>query len=382
MKKFQVAVAALMLLAVFAAPAAALAAPAAAPAYDDVIRFGEDFTLASGQVVDGSLILFGGSATIESGANVTGEVIVFGGGVELSGNVNGGTIVFGGDVEQSAGATNESEMVVFGGAVDLAGQTAGDVIVFGGDVSLASTAVVQGDLATPGGEVARATGAVVLGNMVDNFEFNPRGPQPPVAPNIEVRDRFFDDHDFGGPSVIWLLFRSFAMSTVALLVVLFAPLQLRRIADALVADPVTSGGYGLLTFFVSILATIGLAITLILIPVAVLVPFVLAAAMAFGWIALGTEVGRRMAEAFKASWSPALEATFGTFALTFAAGLLGWIPCIGGLASFLLSAAALGAVVLTRFGGQVHVPAASASPAAPAKALPAPRKRSTRKSSK
>lgn len=384
MKKLQIAVLALMLVAVFAAPARALAAPANGPSFEDVVIFGDSYTVATGQVVDGSLIIFGGNATIESGGSVTGEVIVFGGGVDMAGNVTGSTVIFGGDFDQSAGAINSSELVIFGGSVDMAGQVSGDVVVFGGDVNLASTAVVEGDLTTPGGDVQRATGAVVNGNMVDNFEFDfPRGQMPPVAPNFpEVRNRF-DGGDWGrGHSVIWLLFRSFAMSTVALLVVLFAPVQLRRVADAVIADPVTSGGYGLLTFFLVIVATIGLSITLILIPVAVLIPFVLVFAMAFGWIALGMEVGRRMADAFKATWSPALEATFGTFTLTFVAGILTWVPCIGALGGMILGAAALGAVVLTRFGGQTHVRAVSAAPAPVAKALPAPRKRSPRKTSR
>jgi hypothetical protein len=262
------------------------------------------------------------------------------------------------------------------------------VVVFGGDVNLASTAVVDGDLSTPSGNVDRAIGAVVNGNLVDNFEFNfprvqtpvaPAGPANPVGPFI--RDRFDGGRDFGGHSVIWLLFRSFAMSTVALLVVLFAPVQLRRVADAVLAEPVSSTGYGILGFVVAVVGTIGLAITLILIPVAVLVPFLVVTAVAFGWIGMGIEVGRRLADGFKASWSPVLQATFGTFILTFVVGVIGWVPCIGFLASKVVAATAFGAVILTRFGSQAVMPrAVAAEPAR--KALPAPRKKSTRKSSK
>lgn len=380
MKKIQSVVLVLVLASLFAAPVSALAAPAQpAPMFEDVVIFGDSYTVASGQTVQGSLVIFGGSATVEPGASVTGEVIVFGGSADLSGQVDGSTVVFGGGVHQTAAAVNGGEVVVFGGGVDVAGHVAGDLVVFGGDVNLASTAVVDGDLTTPGGEVQRAVGAVVSGNIVDNFQFDmPRSQTPPLP---VVRDRFFDN-DFGGYSVIWLLFRSFAMATVALLVVLFAPNQLRRIADAVLADPIASTGFGILGFVVAAIATIGLAVTLILIPVAILVPFVVVTAVAFGWIGLGVEVGRRMGDAFKANWSPALQATFGTFVLTFAAGVIGWVPCIGFLASKVLMVAGFGAVILTRFGGQVHIPAKPSAPAPETKALPAPRKRSTRTTKK
>jgi hypothetical protein len=388
MKKLQIAVLALMLVAVFAAPARALAAPLGGPSFEDVVIFGDDYTVANGQTVNGSLVIFGGSATVENAGTVTGEVIIFGGSATLYGKVNGSTVVFGGDVSQNPGALNNAEVVIFGGGADLAGHVSGDVVVFGGDVDLASTAVVDGDLSTPGGEVARAAGAVVNGNLVDNFQFNfprnmatPEAPVAPVAPVGPFRGGWGGDFFDRGHSVIWLLFRSFAMSTVALLVVLFAPNQLRRVADAVLAEPVSSAGYGILGFVVAVIATIGLSITLILIPVAILIPFVVVCAVAFGWIALGMEVGRRMADAFHANWSPVLEAMLGTFALTFVAGIVGWVPCIGFLASKVVTVAGFGAVILSRFGSQAVTPRVVAQPA-PANALPAPRKKSTRKSSK
>ncbi|MEK7278712.1 MAG: hypothetical protein AAB427_15280, partial [Chloroflexota bacterium] len=44
--------------------------------YDDIVIFGDDFTLASGQTIDGDLIVFGGNAVIEQGAVVTKGVVV------------------------------------------------------------------------------------------------------------------------------------------------------------------------------------------------------------------------------------------------------------------------------------------------------------------
>jgi hypothetical protein len=382
MKKKFALISLLTLLAVLALPGAALAAPASGVQLDEVI-FGHDYVVASGQTVNGSLLVFGGSVTVETGGRLNGELVVFGGDVSMSGDVTGSSILFGGSFSLVAGAEAAREVVVFGGDADVAGTLGDDLIVIGGDANLQSTAVVNGDLVTPAGEVTRAVGAVVIGNLVDNFEIRDRAiqitPVAPVAPNLPFTRGFDQGWNYGwgfGGDFAWLLFRSFAMATVALLLVLFMQAHMRRVADALVEQPPLAAGYGLLGVIVAAAATVGLSITLVLIPVAVLVPFVAVTAWAFGWISLGLEVGRRLSVAFKATWSPALEATLGTFALTFATGAVSWIPCLGWLLGVALGLAGFGAVILTRFGSQAYVPAA------PAPALPAPRKRAVRKTRK
>lgn len=382
MKKKFALMSLLTLLAVLALPTAAFAAPASGFELDEVI-FGHDYVVASGQTVNGSLIVFGGSATIESGGRVNGETVVFGGDLDLKGYVTGSSIVFGGSFTQAADAETTSEVVVFGGDASIAGTVGADLFVFGGDANLQSTAVIDGDLITPTGEVTRAAGAVVIGNLVDDFDIRDREiqitPVAPIAPNVPFTRGFDQGWNYGwgfGGDVAWLLFRSFAMATVALLLVLFMQAHMRRVANALVEQPPLAAGYGLLGIIVAAAATIGLSITLVLLPVAILVPFVVVTAWAFGWISLGLEVGRRLSVAFKATWSPALEATLGTFALTFATGAVSWIPCLGWLLGVAVGLAGLGAVILTRFGSQAYVPAA------PAPALPAPRKRAVRKTRK
>lgn len=385
MNKRYVFMSLLVLVALLAAPGAALAAPAGGPALDEVI-FGRDYVVASGQSVQGALILLGGSLTVEDGGQITGDAVVLGGDVDLRGQVGGSAIIAGGSLRQAEGATVRQEAFVLGGSAQIAGEIGSDLIVVGGGANLASTAVVRGDLVTPAGGVTRAAGAQVFGNIVENLRFNPpRRMQTPMPPQIPSPQIFTDRGgrwNLGG-DFVWLLFRSFAMATVALLVVLFAQSQMRRVADAVQAQPATAGAYGVLSFIVSIIATIGLAVTLILLPVSLLVPFVLVTAWAFGWISIGQEVGRRLAEAFKAIWSPALEATLGTFALTFATGVVSWLPCVGWLLGAVVGAVGLGAVVLTRFGSQPYTGAvAPVQPAAVPPAKPsAPRKKVARKTS-
>jgi hypothetical protein len=110
-----------------------------------------------------------------------------------------------------------------------------------------------------------------------------------------------------------------------------------------------------------------LAITVILIPVSLLAAIVLVVATAFGWIAVGYEVGRRVAQAFQWVLQPAVSAGLGTLLLTFVIGAVSWVPCVGWIAFPLVGSLGLGAVLLTRFGSQDYHPApVSYSPPAPA----------------
>jgi uncharacterized membrane protein len=95
-----------------------------------------------------------------------------------------------------------------------------------------------------------------------------------------------------------------------------------------------------------------LAITICLSPVSLIGGLVLGAAMIFGWVALGLEVGRRLALAFKREWQPATQAGLGTLLLSFVVYAVAIIPCLGFVFSMVLWAIGLGAVILTRFGGQ------------------------------
>jgi hypothetical protein len=157
------------------------------------------------------------------------------------------------------------------------------------------------------------------------------------------------------------------MGILAILVALFLAPHVGRISQAVVNQPVMAGGVGLLVAFLTPIALVMMAITVILIPVAGLAAVALIIAGVFGWIALGLEIGRRFTRAIHQTWHPSFEAGLGTFTLTLVAAALTGIPvlnCVGWLVPFLLGLAAFGAVVMTRFGTQ--------SVAAPALETPAP----------
>ncbi len=284
---------------------------------DGQVVFGQDFTLKSGDTLNGDLVVIGGQATIEDSAMVKGNV------------------------------------VIIGGSLSLDGQVTGDAVVIGGLVSMGEKSLVAGDVVTMGGTLQRATGAEIGGNVVTNL------PAPniqilgstnvQIPPSVTLPPRVDINFD---PfwAVAGVFFRALAVAMLAMLLTIFLHPQLDRVAQAIVSQPVMAGGMGLLTTFLAPVALVILVVTLILIPVALAAAILLVLAWLFGVIALGMEVGDRFTQAIHQTWAPVLSSGFGTFMLMIAVGAVNLVPCIGWLAGVLVGLVGIGAVVMTMFG--------------------------------
>lgn len=284
---------------------------------DDRIVVGETFTLSSGEVFDGNLFVFGGAANLEQDSRLNGDVIVLGGSARIDGRVDG------------------------------------NVILLGGSVRLGSTAWIRGNvtaLATSiDDENARIDGQLITGRTVRVWDFprviTPDGTQP------------FDGRVFPSWDILRLFFRSFLWAVLAVLVAMFLPTPTDRVARTIVAQPLLSAGLGLLTAIVAPILLVVIAITIILIPVSLLGGFVLVIIWFFGRVALGLEIGRRLASVFQKDWPLAVTAGIGTFFLVIVVdGANMVIPCVGGIFSVLVSLLGLGGVLLSRFGSQIYNP--------------------------
>jgi hypothetical protein len=230
--------------------------------------------------------------------------------------------------------------------------------------------VVNGDLVTIGATLNREEGAQVGGDIVDGvgvpFVFEvPSDAQVPSIPNIPpVPEIPFVQQS---PSLywnfnplldmMWFFFRTFMFALLAVLVVIFFDKPTTRVARAAVEQPIITAGAGFLTAFLTPLALIALTLTIILIPVTLLLALALIVAWLFGWIAVGLEVGKRIAKLFNVEWAPAVSAGVGTFLLFLVlGGFSELIICVGWLPQILIGLWGLGAVILTRFGTQEYVP--------------------------
>jgi hypothetical protein len=298
-------------------------AAASSGVYEGQVIFGQSFTLKNGETMNGDLLVFGGSATIEEGATVNGSTVLFGGNLTVKGTVNG------------------------------------DVAITGGSVILGSTAHVTGNLTTVAASLDRADGSKVDGqiyNTATSWVGNGDNVVPPVVkPPVPVVPAIkFEFQPL--LSVLNAFGQSLAIAVLAMLVMLFLASHEDRVAHAIIAQPLTAGGLGLLTVIVAPIAIVLSIITLILIPVAPIIILALVIAGVFGWIAIGYEIGQRFTKAIHQDWHPAFSAGLGTFALTLIAKALTGIPvlnCVGWLVPFLLGLAGLGAVLMTRFGTQI-----------------------------
>ncbi len=295
---------------------------------DDKVVFGGSFTLEEGETLNGNLVVFGGTITLEVDSTVNGDVVLIGGTVDAGGTVNG------------------------------------SLVGVGGVLQLEESARINGDLVTVGAAINRDAGAEVSGQVIQGFGF-------PFQFNVPAEMQFDDvnppSFNFGGNpalDVVWFFFRMFMWSALAVLVVIFFLTQTERIVSAAFDQPLITGGAGLLTAFLAPLALVALAITIILIPVAVVAAIVIGIAWLLGWVALGLEVGRRIAKMLDQEWAPAIAAGVGTLVLYFVlAGFQELVPCVGGLPRFLVGVWGLGAVLMTYFGTREYQgPPASVAP--------------------
>jgi len=304
---------------------------------DGKVIFGQNFTLAKGETLDGDLIVFGGNVTIEDDAKINGSLAVFGGNASV------------GDK-----AVIASDVAMFGGNMQMNGTIDGDMVMLGGQASLGSNSLVSGDLSTFGGQVQRAAGSQVMGQVVNNAPVpsldilnKPNAVTPPNIP--QPRFNFNFDPVWG---VINIFFRAIGLALVAMLAVLFLHPQMERVSQAIASQPVIAGSFGLLTIVVGTIALLIIGLTIILLPVSFLGALALVLGWMFGVIAIGHEVGERFTHAINQSWAPVLTAGFGTFLLVLVVEVVGLIPCIGWLAPFLVGLMGLGGVALTYFGSR------------------------------
>ncbi|MDP2776001.1 MAG: hypothetical protein Q8O48_00020 [Anaerolineales bacterium] len=302
----------------------------------DVLLFGQNYTLESGDTLDGSLAVVGGNAKIEEGATVNGDIVLVGGNLTIDGDVNG-------------------DVALIGGNLTISGSIDGDIVIVGGQALLTETAVINGDIATIGGSMDKHTGAKVSGSITNNAPPVINVPDIPNLPNVPNIPNVPNTPDINvNVNPLWnaagKLGQAALVALIGMLLTLFLQPQMERAGDAMLRQPWMAGGLGLLAFIVLPVAIVIMTITLILIPIALIAALAIPLAWLFGMVALGQEVGERFTKAINQTWAPVLSTGFGTFLLMLVIGFLDMIPCVGWLPSFLVTLVALGGAGMTWFG--------------------------------
>ncbi|MCX7838606.1 MAG: polymer-forming cytoskeletal protein [Anaerolineae bacterium] len=308
---------------VFAAPTASADGPRPRAC------FGGNLVLAAEETAE-NVALFGCHLEMKNGARVLRDLVSFGGNVTLA-----------------EGARIGGDVAVFGGHLRSAGRIDGDVAVFGGNVTLESTAMLDGDLAIFGGVLNQKEGAVVRGRVERSTETSWNSPLAMFIP-------FRNGMDWFGAFVGWIvrgLVYTLALGALGALILVFLPTQLNQVASVAEKSALPSIGVGCLAWLVVPPLIILFAITCLGIPLSLVLGIVFVAAMVLGWVAISLIVGDRLLDALKVkNLVPLLAMFVGLIALWLVTSL----PVLGTLIWLFLTALALGAVALTRFGTRAY----------------------------
>jgi hypothetical protein len=282
------------------------------------------------------LPLVGGSYTLASGTTIDQDLVSL-----------GSAVVF------ERGSTLFGHVTALGGTVSIDGRVTGTVHVYGGRLRLGSGARIEGGVTGNWSTIERDPGSVVIGEV----DLGTLRGVPAAVPRAPVA--VYDAYARYATADTWpaALLPALGLALVAAFLTLLMPLQLDRVGDVMVGQPLRSVAVGFVTALVVAVLLVLAVLTIVGIPLALVVAVLLGLGVLLGWVALGGQVGRLLADAFGQRWSPPLAAAVGSFAVAAGVTALGTLPALGGLAQFGLGLGALGALALTRFGtrGQ-HLP--------------------------
>ncbi len=232
----------------------------------------------------GGVVRFAGNVTVEKGEHVSGEVVVFGGTATILGTV-------------------EDELVVIGGTADVQGTVEGDVSLIGGTLKLGPQSVVEGKIDVVGGSLQREAGARVDGKIEEVGVGEGRDAITIMPDDVRRwRERPFWGTFSRVGSFLGQVLRGTLLLLFALLAVALGGRYVKPMAARATAEPVRSGGAGLLAqvLFVPVLiiTVVVLAVSIIGIPLLLLLPFalVLLLVIAFlGFTGVALRLGRTVA---------------------------------------------------------------------------------------
>lgn len=258
---------------------------------------------------DSVLVRVNGSAQVTTN-EVIDVVVVVDGDADIAGTI--------GDV-----------LVIVNGTATVTGTINGDVVVVNGTLRLEDSARVNGDVHLADSQLQRTPGAVVTGDIEDDWYVS-----------------WSDWWSWWDTLIFTVLF--WLSTTLALIVLglIFAAIGGRQLAAAshLISNQTGASIVGALLLFIvlPIIAVIAF-FTIIGIPIGLMLTFfVLPVIWVLGYVVAGTRLGMAIIERQKTNPHPYLAAVLGIFILQ----LITLIPVLGGLVAFLAGLIGSGALAV------------------------------------
>lgn len=276
--------------------------------------------------VEGDLTTAGGDVRVAESGTVEGDVEMSGGSIEVAGNVTGDVEAGGGSVRVTDTGQIDGSLQAGAGSIFVDGVVGGDAELGADTITLGPNARIGGDL-TYDGDLSRADGSTVEGSVTRDESVQTGGGSTLGIPGL------------GGPlfdvygALVTLLFG---------VILLFAfPRFSTEVADRVAADPVRTGGIGMLVALGVVVGLVLLFVTFIGIPLSLagllLFALVLWAASVYGRYALGEWL--LSYAGLDSRW---LALVVGVLAVA----LVGVIPLLGQLVETVVLVLGFGALVL------------------------------------
>ncbi len=283
----------------------------------------------------------------------------------------GARVRIGGDVHVGENETVGDAVVVVLGRARIDGRVNGDVVAVGGGVSLGPKSNVLGSVTAVGGDIQRSDGARV-GGEVNEVRVN----LPRMGPMVNFSPRHMDSWLWwpfsAGDRLVATLLRLAVVGLFASIVVLVAPVKVRRVSERVAVEPLKAGIVGLAAqlLFVPliVLTVLILIVSIVGIPLLVLVPVgvvVLLLAFLLGFTSTGFAVGDLVSRRFASSrmtmigalavglalvWGLTVVARFAGMAGAPVRALFSLVLFAGFVVEYVAWTVGLGGVLLSRFG--------------------------------
>ncbi len=306
----------------------------------DVIAAGGNVSAEA--VVDGDVVVFGGDVRVAG--TVKDDVYVAGGDVVINGDVNGSLRVAGGDVRIDPKGHVGGNASVAGGETHMAGRIDGDLRIAGGEVQLDGT--VTGDVRATGGDVTLGPNARIGGKLTYSSKDDLVQDPGAVVTGGVVREEW-RDHQFQMGHAPW--FWSVGLAFTALLILGIGPGFAARVTDTVHDEFPGSLLFGLVALIAVPIAALICAVTIIGLPLALIVlsayPILLLLGYVLGLIAAG-DIGLQRVRRDKPLQVDERGARIlAALVAIVVVALVGRVPVIGGLVTFVVLLLGMGALV-------------------------------------
>jgi len=279
--------------------------------------------------------VFGDSFVVEKG-EIVHTVTVTGGSVKVYGTVTGDLVVAGGSAK-----------------IEPGGRVVGNATVFGGSLKVDNGARVDGDVGIVGGSLKREEGAVIGGKVVDSADEGKKGRVNVAMKDGELSTSVHEGSREGRRSTFTETAHEVgqAVTRMALLFVLgcvllaLAGRRMETIRVETAARPMKSFAMGIVGALGAVVALAAACITIVGIPFA-------AMALLTGVVAVYGSIAAVLTTVGAAAIGHKTTNVYAHLLCGCAAFLVvGAIPYVGGLVTFVLTMVAIGALVTTRLAG-------------------------------